>query len=150
MFRKIYYISVWVRSVLNCSWNCFAYSDKVCMSLCINFITCFIWGYYGPQFLSKAAFSSFYVFCVFSLLFYEVFVLMAGIEVIVVWLEFVILQDDLFSLILFLCLEFQFHFASFLLFSVCLAVITSTVVFLLVLRLRRTLNVEFIAELHIF
>ena len=66
MFRKIYYISVWVRSVLNSSWNCFAYSDKVCMSLCINFITCFIWGYCGPQFLSKVAFPSFYVFCLFS------------------------------------------------------------------------------------
>ena len=60
MFRKIYYISVWVRSVLNSSWNCFAYSDKVCMLLCINFITCFIRGYCGPQF------PSFYVFCVFS------------------------------------------------------------------------------------
>ena len=81
---------------------------------------------------------------------FQLCVLMAGIEVIVVWLEFVILQDHLFSLIRFLCLEFQFHFASFLLFLVCLAVITSTCVFLLVLRLRRTLNVEFIAELHIF
>ena len=66
MFRRIYYISVWVRSVLNSSWNCFAYSDKVCMSLCINFITCFIWGYCGPQFPSKAAFPSFYVFWGFS------------------------------------------------------------------------------------
>ena len=66
MFRKIYYISFWVRSVLNSSWNCFVYSDKVCMALCINFITCFIWGYCGPRFPLKTAFPSFYVFCVFS------------------------------------------------------------------------------------
>ena len=65
MFRKIDYMSVWVGSVLNSSWNCFSYSDKVCMVLCINFITCFIWCCFWPS-STAAVFLFFYSFCGFS------------------------------------------------------------------------------------
>ena len=62
MFRKIDYMSVWVGSVLNSSWNCFSYSDKVCMVLCINFITCFIWCCFWPS-STAAVFLFFDSFC---------------------------------------------------------------------------------------
>ena len=58
------------------------------------------------------------------------------------------MQNDLFSLIRFLSLEFQFHFAMpYFLFSVCFAVCALVHVFLLLLRLRRAFNIEFLTEL---
>ena len=139
MFRKIYYISFWVRSVLNNSWNCFVYSDKVCMALCINFITCFIWGYCGPRFPLKTAFPSFYVFCVFSTVVlwgvsldggYRSNCRLIGICDTTGWPIFID-STSLFRI------SISFCNASFLLSSFCLAAVTSEGVFLLVLRLRR-------------
>ena len=112
MFKKIDYISVWVKSVLNSSWNCFSYSDKACMVLCINFITCFIWYCFRPP-SAEAAFPIFDCFCVVSTGFFWGDNFDGGfwlMEVIVVWWEIVILLNDLSSLIRFLSLEFQFHF----------------------------------------
>ena len=108
MFRKIDYISVWVRFVLNSSWNCFSHSGQVCMVLCINFIACFIWCRFWPTSM-EAAFPFFDSFCVVST---AVFwgVNLVDMEIIVTWWAFVILQNNLFSFIRFLSLEFQFHF----------------------------------------
>ena len=109
MFRKIDYISVWVRSVLNSSWNCSSYSGQVCMVLCINFIACFIWCRFLPPSM-EAAFPFFDSFCVVSTAVFWGDNLV-GMEIIVTWWEFVILQNNLFSFIQFLSLESQFHFA---------------------------------------
>ena len=144
MFRKIDHIYVWVRSVLNSSWNCFSYSDKVCMVLCIKFNNCFIWCFFLPP-STKAIFPFYDPFVWFQGLFLEVIILMVGTEVIVAWWEFVILQNDLFSLIRFLSLKCQFYFAMphFCCFRGFFASDTLLGVFLLVLWLRRAFKIEF-------
>ena len=58
-------ISVWVRSILNSSWNCVFYFDKVCMVLFIMFLTCFIWCWCWPP-SAEGTFSFFDFVCVFS------------------------------------------------------------------------------------
>ena len=110
MFRKIVYISVCVRSVLNSSWNCFSYSDKVCMVPCINFITCFIWCCFLPP-STDAAFPLFVSFFVVSTTVFwgNNFDGKCGSNCHLG--EFVILHNNLFSLIRFVSVEFQFHFA---------------------------------------
>ena len=57
------------------------------------------------------SFPFFKFLCVIKLLFFELMVLMAGVELIVAWSEIVIQQNDCFSLIQFLSLEFKLHFA---------------------------------------
>ena len=109
MFRKIDYVLLWVKPVLNSSWNGISYYDKVCIVFFISFITCFTWYCFWPP-STEVAFPFFFII---SAWFHriEVIILMVVMEAIDVWWGFGILQMDLFSLIWFLCLEFQFHFA---------------------------------------
>ena len=134
MFRKIDYICLWIRPVLNSFWNCFSYSDKGCITPCINFITCFIWCCFWPP-STEATFPFFYSVCVDSMAVFWGDNFDGGYGSTCRLVEiYVTTEFYLFSLIQFLSLEFQFHFEmSHYCFFVCLA---AGSLFLLVLWLR--------------
>ena len=144
MFRKIDYISVLVKSVLNSSWNYFSYSDKVCMVLSINLTTLFVWCCFWPP-SKETAFQFFYSFCVVSTAVfwgdefdrgYRSNCRLAGICDTTGWSFF----TDSIS---FLTISISFCNGSFLLFSVCFAEGTSVGMFLVVLLLRWAFKIEF-------
>ena len=130
MFRKIDYICLWIRPVLNSFWNCFSYSDKGCITPCINFITCFIWCCFWPP-STVATFPVFYSFCVDSTAVFWGDDFDGGYGSTCRLVEiYVTTEFYLFSLIQFLSLEFQFHFEmSHYCFFVCFAAGTSVVCF---------------------
>ena len=88
MFRKIDYISVWFRSVLDTSWNYFSSSDKVHMVLCIFDVVA------GLHLRRPHSWFLILPLC-FQLLFFEVLVFMLGMEVTVAWWKFVILENEI-------------------------------------------------------
>ena len=148
--RLTRYVSVWVRFMLNSSWNCFSYSDKACMVLCINSITCFIWCCFWPP-STEAAFSLFDSFCVISTAifqgdnfdgWYQSNCRLVGTCDTTEW-SFFIDSISFFRILISFCN------ASILLLSVCFPAGTSVGVFLLVLRLWRAFNIEFSTNLFV-
>ena len=118
------------------------------MVLCINFITWFIWCCFWPP-STQTAFPFFDSFCVVQLLISKVINLMVGLEVIVVWWKFQMLQNDFFliDLISFFRISVWLRNGSFLMFSVCLVPGTSVGVFLLVVGLWRAFVIELSMEI---
>ena len=90
--------------------------------------------------------------CVFKCCFMSWWFWWGGMEKIVIFWQFMILQSHPFSLIRFLSLEFQFHFAMPLFYCFCFTLLRHLIsidVFLPVLWLRPTFNVEILTQLFV-